>query len=270
MPGLLPHPVSRRGASRHQGADNHQHETHPKHHPLLPAEAGVAADPERVRQRGESHGDNAQDDRHPTYLPHEAARLLPQPGGFEGRCRYPTVGVPACPIEHAFGANLSLMPRLRPLDQQDHRLLRVLAFEAAFWRPDVPRPPREEALADTRIARYFEGFGRPGDFGVVAEEGAEGLGAAWWRYFQAEAPGYGFVDETTPEISAAVLPAHRGRGIGTALIRALEREARDRGIDRLSLSVERENRAAALYRRLGFQPLAHEGDALTMVLELNR
>jgi GNAT superfamily N-acetyltransferase len=160
------------------------------------------------------------------------------------------------------------MLRLRPLDRQDHRLLRVLALEAAFWRPDVPRPPPEEALADPRIARYFEAFGRPGDFGVVAEEDAQGLGAAWWRYFRAEAPGYGFIDEAIPEISAAVLPAHRGRGIGTELIRALEREARDRGLGRLSLSVERDNRAAALYMRLGFRLVAEEGDALTMVLEL--
>jgi GNAT superfamily N-acetyltransferase len=159
--------------------------------------------------------------------------------------------------------------RLRPLDRGDRQLLRALAFEAAFWRPDLPRPPREEALADPRVARYFEGFGRRGDLGVVADQGAEALGGAWWRYFQAEAPGYGFVDEATPEISAAVLPAHRGRGIGSALIRALEAEARDRGIGRLSLSVERDNRAAALYRRLGFQPVACEGGALTMVLELD-
>jgi hypothetical protein len=43
--------------------------------------------------------------------------------------------------------------------------------------------------------------------------GAEPLGAAWWGYFRADAPRYGFVDEATPEISAAVLPAHRKPGI---------------------------------------------------------
>jgi GNAT superfamily N-acetyltransferase len=161
------------------------------------------------------------------------------------------------------------MLRLRPIDPQDHELLRVLVFEAAYWRPDVPRPPREEALANPKLAGYVEGFGRSGDFGLVADEDADALGAAWWRYFGAEDPGYGFVDEATPEISVAVLPAHRGRGIGTALIRALEREARDRGIGRLSLSVERDNRAAALYERLGFHPLARCGGAQTMVLELD-
>lgn len=132
------------------------------------------------------------------------------------------------------------------------------------------RPSLEQALADPALARYVEGFGRPGDFGVVATEGAEPLGAAWWRYFQAGAPGYGFVYEATPEVSAAVLPAHRRRGIGTSLLGALEHEARDQGIKRLSLSVERDNPATALYERLGFRPLDRWGSALTMVIELDQ
>jgi GNAT superfamily N-acetyltransferase len=162
------------------------------------------------------------------------------------------------------------MLRMRTAQRDEIQLLRALLFEAAFWRPNVARPPLEQALVDPKLARYVEDFGRHGDFGVVADEGAEPLGAAWWRYFQAHAPGYGFVDEATPEVSAAVLPAHRGRGIGTALLEALAREARDQQINRLSLSVERDNPAAALYARLGFRPLSGEGNALTMVIELDR
>jgi GNAT superfamily N-acetyltransferase len=162
------------------------------------------------------------------------------------------------------------MLRLRTARPDDLRLLRALSFEAAFWRANVPRPPLEQALADPQLGRYVEGFGRAGDFGIVAEEGGEPRGAAWWRYFQAGAPGYGFVDESTPEVSAAVLPPHRGRGIGTALLEALEHEAHEQGIKRLSLSVERDNPAAALYERLGFRPLGREGSALTMVIELDQ
>jgi ribosomal protein S18 acetylase RimI-like enzyme len=160
--------------------------------------------------------------------------------------------------------------RLRPLNADDVQLLRALLFEAAYWRPNAVRPPLDRALAQPQLARYVAGFGRPGDFGVVAYEGSEPLGAAWWRYFQADAPGYGFVDDATPEISIAVLPAHRGRGIGTALLEALQREARSQQIARLSLSVERDNPAAALYERLGFGPLGRQGDALTMVNELDQ
>jgi GNAT superfamily N-acetyltransferase len=162
------------------------------------------------------------------------------------------------------------MLRLRAAQRHDIEFLRALLFEAAYWRPNAVRPPLEHALADPVLARYVEGFGRRGDFGVVADEGAEPLGAAWWRYFQADAPGYGFVDDVTPELSTAVLPAYRGRGIGTALLEALKREARDRQIKRLSLSVERDNPAAALYARLGFRPFGRQGNALTMVIELDR
>jgi GNAT superfamily N-acetyltransferase len=137
------------------------------------------------------------------------------------------------------------------------------SIPAAFWRSNVARPQLDEALTNPELARYVQDFGCPGDFGVVAEEGAEPLGAAWWRYFQAGAPGYGFVDEATPEISAAVLPGHRRRGIGTALLGALQREARIQRIDRLSLSVEQDNPAIALYERLGVRPLDRERDALT-------
>ena len=143
-------------------------------------------------------------------------------------------------------------------------------FEAALWRPDVARPTLDDALAKPELARYVAGFGRPGDFGFVATDDAVPLGAAWWRHFQAGVPGYGFVDEATPEVSAAVLPAHRGRGIGTAMLEALEREARRRGIDRLSLSVERDNPAVALYERLGFRTLECKRNALIMVIDLER
>jgi ribosomal protein S18 acetylase RimI-like enzyme len=162
------------------------------------------------------------------------------------------------------------MLRLRTAQGNDLQLLQTLAFEAAFWRPDAERPPRAEALAEPKLARYVEDFGRPGDFGLVADEDSEPLGAAWWRYFRADAPGYGFVDEATPEVSIAVLPTHRRRGIGTALLEGLIREARERPIDRLSLSVEDDNPATALYARLGFRSRCGEGNALTMVIELER
>jgi GNAT superfamily N-acetyltransferase len=162
------------------------------------------------------------------------------------------------------------MLRLRAAQRDDIQLLRRLLLEAAYWRPGLVRPPLEHALADPNLARYVEDFGRPGDFGVIADEGAEPLGAAWWRYFHPDAPGYGFVDEATPEISTAVLPAHRGRGIGTSLLEAAEREARNQKINRLSLSVERDNPAIALYERLGFRPFGQHGNAVTMVIELDQ
>ncbi|MGC0333260.1 GNAT superfamily N-acetyltransferase [Streptomyces sp. SAI-170] len=61
-----------------------------------------------------------------------------------------------------------------------------------------------------------------------------------------------------PEINAlAVWPETlRSRGIGSALIRAAERLARERGRTAIGLGVDDDNpRAAALYARLGYLPL---------------
>jgi len=56
----------------------------------------------------------------------------------------------------------------------------------------------------------------------------------------------------------AVAPAFRGRGIGTALIEELIVEARSSGRT-VSIHVEMQNPARALYERLGFVPAGEHG-----------
>ena len=112
------------------------------------------------------------------------------------------------------------------------------------------------------------GWPRPGDLGVVAEIDAP-VGAAWWRYLAAGEPGYGFVDERIPEISIGVVGKARGAGTGSLLLAALIECARERAVPALSLSVEPDNPAARLYRRLGFVEVGGVGGAVTMVLTLS-
>ena len=132
-----------------------------------------------------------------------------------------------------------------------------MLYEAAFWRPEVPRPPREEALSGAALARYLDGFGRPGDAAVVAVDRAGGarLGAAWYRLMTEDEPGYGFVSPGVPELSIGVAGHSRGRGVGSALLAALLERAEEEGFDALSLAVENGNPAARLYERCGFRKL---------------
>ena len=88
---------------------------------------------------------------------------------------------------------------------------------------------------------------------MIAVEEAFPVGAAWYRLFRRDQPGYGFVDERTPELAIAVVPSKRGHGIGEQLLTSLIERARESGYDALSLSVEPGNPARKLYERHGFR-----------------
>ena len=94
------------------------------------------------------------------------------------------------------------------------------------------------------------------------------VGAAWYRVFRAAEPGYGYVDEQTPELAIAVVPSKRGHGIGEELLQALLVKARAAGYERLSLSVEPGNPARKLYERHGFEVVDEGAEAWTMVASL--
>ncbi len=76
-----------------------------------------------------------------------------------------------------------------------------------------------------------------------------------------EAVGRLVVDRRPDEVllvDVSLLPEHRGRGVGGALLSELVEEAR-RGGKPLRIHVERFNRALTLYARLGFRLLSDGG-----------
>lgn len=157
---------------------------------------------------------------------------------------------------------------IRPAIRDDLPFLKKMMYEAARWNPDWPREPIEEVLADPVLVRYHAGWGRDGDGGVVAEVDGVPVGAAWYRLFTAETPGYGFVDEKVPELSIAVVPLHRRKGIGEALLRSCMVQAREEGYQALSLSVAPHNRSRMMYQRAGFEKVGESGESWTMLANL--
>jgi ribosomal protein S18 acetylase RimI-like enzyme len=155
------------------------------------------------------------------------------------------------------------MADFRPAGREDERLLRRVLWLAVHWDEEPP-PPFPGVLAP-ELARYVEGFGRAGDEGIVALVGAQPAGAAWYRQFSADEPGYGFVSGAIPELVTAVMPGHRGTGLGTDLLGRLLERAEASGVEGISLSVQVANPAARLYERLGFERVGAAGTAWTML-----
>ena len=143
---------------------------------------------------------------------------------------------------------------IRPIQPDDEPFLWDMGWEATAVDAGMRALGREAALALPHVRHYLEGWGRPGDAGVVAvSEDGQRLGAAWYRLFPDEDPGYGFVAPDVPELSIGVVGEARGSGVGKALLGALLELAREQGHQRLSLSVDRQNPARRLYERVGFR-----------------
>ena len=135
---------------------------------------------------------------------------------------------------------------------------------AYYWRERMPR-----GEIDAPVYRYVMNWGRPGDAAVIALDDGNRVGAAWYRLFKRDEPGYGFVDEQTPELSIAVVPSRRGKGFGDQLLRALLDEAKRNGFSQMSLSVEPENPALRLYERFGFEKVGESNGSWVMLARLD-
>src|SRR6266508_3421770 len=119
---------------------------------------------------------------------------------------------------------------IRAAGRQDVRFLRDMLRHAYYWRMGQE--------VDDPVFRYVRGWGRPGDAGLIALEGPNRVGAAWYRLFKGSAPGLGFVDEQTPELTVAVVPSRRGQGYGRELMTGLLERATRESYPRISLTVE--------------------------------
>ncbi len=149
---------------------------------------------------------------------------------------------------------------IRRAGRQDVRFLRDMLHHAYYWRE---RNPGE---GPGPVALYVKGWGRPGDTALIAVEDGFPVGAAWYRLFRRDQPGYGFVDEETPELAIAVVPSRRGRGLGEALLDALVERARQEGYEALSLSVPSDDAPlVSFYEKHGFATVHEDGgDSVTM------
>jgi GNAT superfamily N-acetyltransferase len=146
-----------------------------------------------------------------------------------------------------------VMVVIRLVEPDDEGFLWDMGWEATAVDDGMRALGREAAFAIPHVRRYLEGWGRLGDVAVVAVAvDGRRLGAAWYRLFPGEDPGWGFVATDVPELSIGVAAEARGRGVGSALLNALLTLAREQGYRAVSLSVDRRNPARRLYERTGF------------------
>jgi ribosomal protein S18 acetylase RimI-like enzyme len=146
---------------------------------------------------------------------------------------------------------------LRPVEAGDeHFLLRVYAGTREEELAPVPWSAEEKAAfvaqqfaaQTTHYAGHYTGMS--GDVILLGGVPAGRLLVARWA-------------EEIRIVDISILPEFRGRGAGGVLLRKLMAEAAAAG-KRVSIHVERTNRALGLYEGLGFRPEGEHGVYLRM------
>ena len=153
----------------------------------------------------------------------------------------------------------------RPLLPSDEPFLWEMLYLALYVPPGNEPFPRT-ILDDPDIACYVQGWGRPGDWGLLACDGEKPAGTIWLRQWPGEEKGYGYVSPLIPELSLALLPEYRNMGLGTRMLTMVVSMAQPR-FPGLSLSVVESSPALRLYERLGFRKVGQVMESLVMLLE---
>ena len=154
---------------------------------------------------------------------------------------------------------------IRPIRCDEYHLLEDFLYEAIFIPPGV-EPPSRKIIKLPELQVYIEAFGNNrGDMGFLAEVDNKVVGAAWARIMK----DYGHLDDDTPSCAISLFKEYRGYGIGTSLMNNLIASAKDAGYKRISLSVQKENYAFVMYKKIGFEVVAETDEEFLMVNKLN-
>lgn len=97
---------------------------------------------------------------------------------------------------------------IRRLSPSDQPFLWEMLYQSLHVPEGGPPFPRE-IIHRPDVAKYARAWGRAGDIGFVAVDVCSGqpIGAAWLRLLKGDERGYGYLDDETPELGMAVMPA---------------------------------------------------------------
>ena len=79
---------------------------------------------------------------------------------------------------------------------------------------------------------------------------------------------YGHIDDKTPSFAVSILKQYRNRGIGTELMKRMLTALKERGYKKASLSVQKENYAVKMYRKVGFEIIDENTEEYIMLCRL--
>lgn len=155
---------------------------------------------------------------------------------------------------------------IRKMTVSEYPLLNNFLYEAIFI-PDGIEPPPRNIITSPELQIYVDRFGElKDDFALVAEVEKKIIGAVWVRIMN----DYGHIDDKTPSLAISLYKEYRGQGIGTDMMKEMLSLLKTHGYKRVSLSVQKANYAAEMYRKIGFEIIKENGDEWIMLWQEDR
>ena len=153
---------------------------------------------------------------------------------------------------------------IRKMTVPEYPLLSDFLYEAIFILEGI-KPPSRDIIASPELQIYVERFGAlKADFALVAEIEGKIVGAVWVRIMN----DYGHIDDETPSLAISLYKEYRGQGIGTNMMKEMLSLLKTHGYKRVSLSVQKANYAAEMYRKIGFDIIRENEEEWMMVCNL--
>lgn len=151
--------------------------------------------------------------------------------------------------------------KIRKMHESETILLEDFLYEAIFI-PEGVENPSKDIVKEPELQVYVEGFGKKkDDIAWVAEVDQKIVGAVWVRIMN----DFGHIDDSTPSLAISVYKEYRNHGIGTAMMKKILNDLREKGYKQTSLSVQKANYAAKIYQKLGYKIKKENDEDFVMV-----
>lgn len=153
---------------------------------------------------------------------------------------------------------------IRKLKENEYKILDDFLYEAIFIPNGAKKPPRE-IINNEELQIYVKDFGNYKDDNcIVAEYDNTIVGSCWTRIMN----DYGHIDDETPSFAISLYEEYRGKGIGTKLMQTMLNLLKEKGYKKTSLSVQKNNYAVKMYKKVGFKIIDETEEEYIMVCYL--
>lgn len=150
---------------------------------------------------------------------------------------------------------------IREIKESEYSLLEEFLYEAIFI-PEGVEPPEKSIINLPELQVYVENFGKEkDDICFLADINEKVIGAVWVRVMN----DYGHIEDGVPSFAISLYKEYRGCGIGTALMKRMLYELKQRGYEKASLSVQKANYAVQMYLNVGFDIIAENEEEYIML-----